>query len=178
MKNLALVLGIILSFSAFSAGLDTSKSQLEWVGTKITGKHNGTVGIKKADLKIKDGEIQSGYILADISKIKVTDLNGTTADKFIGHIQGPDFFEVAKYPTAKFKIDKVENGYLIGELTIKGKTHPEKVKYMRKDNVYQGSLVFNRTKYDMVYGSGSFFKGLGDKVIHDDVELGFKLVLK
>lgn len=178
MKNLIVAFGLILSFSAFGLKLDKSASQIEWVGTKVTGKHNGTVAIKEAKLNMKKGELKDGYIVADLSGIKVSDLSGEWAGKFLTHIQGPDFFEIKKYPTARFKINKVENGYFIGDLTIKGKTNSEKVKYMKKDNTYEGSLVFNRTKYDMIYGSGSFFKGLGDKVVHDDVELKFKLVLK
>jgi polyisoprenoid-binding protein YceI len=178
MKNLLLTLGLLLSFSAFSIKLDKSQSQIEWLGTKVTGKHNGTVPIKTADLKFKDGEIQNGVIVANLSDIKVTDMSGEWAKKFLVHIQGPDFFEIKKYPTAQFKINKVESGYFYGNLTIKGKTHAEKVKYIKIKNTYEGSLVFDRTKYDMIYGSGSFIKGLGDKAIHDDVQLKFKLVLK
>ena len=171
-------MGLILSHSVFAIKVDTTSSQLKWTGTKITGKHFGTVGIKKAKLKAKSGQIKSGYILADLSKIKIDDLEGEWAQKFVGHIQSPDFFNIKKYPTARFDIEEVKNGYFHGKLTIKGKTHKEKVKFIKKDNTYEGSLVFDRTKYDMRYGSGSFFKNLGDKVIHDDVRLDFKLVLK
>ena len=30
-------------------------------------------------------------------------------------------------------------------------------------------VVFDRSKYDIQYGSGSFFEGLGDNLINDDV---------
>ncbi|MFN4197892.1 MAG: YceI family protein, partial [Flavobacterium sp.] len=33
------------------------------------------------------------------------------------------------------------------------------------------SFKVDRTKYDIKYGSGSFFDNLGDKAIYDDFEL-------
>jgi hypothetical protein len=34
----------------------------------------------------------------------------------------------------------------------------------------------NRTLFGIKYGSGSFFQGLGDKVIYDDFTLAFNVV--
>ena len=178
MKNLLLIISLLVGQSVFAMKVDTKASQLNWKGTKVTGEHFGTVGIKEAKLETKAGEIKSGVIIADLSDIKIKDISGDWANKFVGHMQSKDFFNIKKYPIATFKIEEVKNGYFIGKMTIKGKTHTEKVKYIKKDNTYSGSLVFNRTKYDMKYGSGSFFDNLGDKVIHDDVNLDFKLVLK
>ena len=36
-------------------------------------------------------------------------------------------------------------------------------------------LVIDRTKFDVRYGSGSFFDNLGDKTISDDFKLDVKL---
>ena len=36
-------------------------------------------------------------------------------------------------------------------------------------------LVFDRSKYNVRYGSGSFFENLGDRLILDDIELEVKL---
>jgi hypothetical protein len=36
-------------------------------------------------------------------------------------------------------------------------------------------MTINRAKYDVRYGSGSFFQGLGDKLIYDDFTLDFGL---
>ena len=63
-------------------------------------------------------------------------------------------------------------------LTIKSKTNPIKVSYTKKGKTYSGKLKFDRTKFDMIYGSGNFFKNLGDKIIHDEVVLDFSVVLK
>ena len=41
----------------------------------------------------------------------------------------------------------------------------------------KAKLVFDRSKYDVRYGSGSFFENLGDKLILDDIELEATLVI-
>jgi hypothetical protein len=42
--------------------------------------------------------------------------------------------------------------------------------------VAQGMAKIDRTQYDIKYGSGSFFKGLGDNMIYNDFEIEFNLV--
>ena len=63
-------------------------------------------------------------------------------------------------------------------IIYKDKTNPISVSYKKEGKTYTGKMVFDRTKYNIVYGSGNFFKNLGDKVIHDDVEVNFSIVLK
>jgi len=114
----------------------------------------------------------------DLSTVKVADLEGEWSDKFLTHIKSDDFFNIEKYPTAKLVIKSVKGNEFTGDLTIKGKTNPVTFTAKQDAKTYQGVLKFNRTKFDMVYGSGSFFKGLGDKMIHDEVNVDFKVVLK
>ena len=40
----------------------------------------------------------------------------------------------------------------------------------------KATVVFDRSEYDVRYGSGSFFDDLGDQVIYDDIALGVELV--
>jgi hypothetical protein len=42
--------------------------------------------------------------------------------------------------------------------------------------VFTGQLVVDRSKFDVRYGSGSFFDNLGDNLIYDDFTLDFKVV--
>jgi len=66
------------------------------------------------------------------SDVEVTvDLNGidTTNPKLDAHLKTPDFFDVAKFPTATFKTTKVEvtgatTGKITGDLTLHGVTKP------------------------------------------------------
>lgn len=184
MKNSILTLlamGFVFSVSA--ADIDTSKSELKWTGTKVTGKHFGKVKFKEGELDFEDGKIEDGEFEVDMTSITVDDLEGEWADKLVGHLKNDDFFSVDKYKTAKLDIDKAvlkgDTYTFTGKLTIKGKTNPVSFDAKKVDDKkYSGKLVFNRTKWDIKYGSGSFFEGLGDKMIHDDVTLEYTLVLK
>ena len=39
-----------------------------------------------------------------------------------------------------------------------------------------GTIVIDRTQFDIKYGSGSFFDNLGDRTINNDFELKFDLM--
>jgi len=41
-----------------------------------------------------------------------------------------------------------------------------------------GTAKLDRTKWDIRYGSGKFFQGLGDKMIYDDFEVTFDITAK
>lgn len=39
------------------------------------------------------------------------------------------------------------------------------------------SLVFDRSKYDVKYGSGTFFENLGDNLILDEINIDVNLAI-
>ena len=127
---------------------------------------------------MEEGKLKSGEVVMDLTSFTVTDLQGEWADKLLGHLKSDDFFNVAKFPEAKLVFDSVENGFVRGQLTIKGKTHPVQFRVSEKDGKYTGVLKFDRTKFGMVYNSGNFFQDLGDKMIDDEVSLNFSVALK
>lgn len=178
--NFLSLMPLLLSFNLMAASVDLDKSSLVWEGSKVTGKHNGTLRFKSAQLQTNATHaITAGEFIVDINSLSVTDLQGEWKDKFENHIKSADFFDTSKYPTSKLVIEKSDNNNkLYGKLTIKGKTNPITIEYKKDGSEYKGVMKFNRTKYDMVYGSGSFFKNLGDKMINDEVKVDFKVVLK
>ena len=65
-----------------------------------------------------------------------------------------------------------KNSYSVtGDLTIKGKTSPVTFSISIYGNKATASLKVDRTKYDIKYGSSSFFDDLKDKAIYDDFDL-------
>ncbi len=174
-----LILAIIVTMtSALAADIDIAKSTLEWRASKISGKHNGRVPFKSGNLEVKNGKVVSGEVVANISEFTVEDISGEWADKFIKHVKNDDFFDVKKYPIATLKIKSVKGNTATGDLTIKAKTNEVTFSMKKEGKSYIGKLTFDRTKFDMIYGSKNFFKNLGDKVIHNEVTLDYKLVLK
>ena len=178
MKNLILIAMLILSTAAMGAELDLTKSELAWKGTKVSGEHVGKISISKAKLDLNKGVIKNAEITVDMNSVTVTDLQGEWAQKFLGHLKSGDFFEVSKYPNAKLKVLKDTGKALEANLTIKDKTNKVTIPYKKNGKTYSGKLVFDRTKFGMIYGSGNFFKNLGDKMINNEVELDFKITLK
>ncbi|MBF0362689.1 MAG: YceI family protein [Oligoflexia bacterium] len=169
--------------TAYSLTIDNSASSFQWTASKLAGKHTGKIFIKSSQLKEgnvankSDFTSTSGTVVMDMESITVEDLSGEMAQKFLGHIKNDDFFQVNKYPTATLKMVKIGKNEIEGELTIKDKTNPVKFSYSKNDQLITGILKFDRTKFNMIYGSGNFFKNLGDKVIHDEVVLEFKVKL-
>lgn len=164
--------------------------QINWIATKVGGKHNGVLIIKDGFLKMQDGKISGGSFLIDMEKIVVLDQQGEWKDKLERHLKGSDegkedhFFNVAKYPTAKFDINKVTllegnesaNHMVYGDLTLKGITKPVSmtVNVMNEnDNVKVQSLPFriDRTEWGVNYNSKKIFADLQDNIINDEITL-------
>lgn len=166
--------------------VDTQKSVLNWNGKKVTGEHSGTIKLSDGALTVDGGKLTGGTFTFDMNSIVNTDLTdpGYNA-KFIGHMKSEDFFNTAKFPTSTFKITKVTpkggNAYdITGNMTIKGITNavtfPATVKTNGNTIEADGKATLDRTKYDIRYGSKSFFENIGDKAIYDDFTVEMKLV--
>ncbi|MEP0305210.1 MAG: YceI family protein, partial [Maribacter dokdonensis] len=103
-------------------------------------------------------------------------------EKLEGHLKSADFFGVESNPTSKLVFTSVkpmnDNSYTVtGDLTIKGITKPVTLVVSMFENKASATLKIDRTKYDIKYGSGSFFDNLGDKAIYDDFDLVVDLAL-
>jgi len=67
---------------------------------------------------------------------------------------------------------------ITADLTIKGITKPINFTATMNENTATADITVDRAKYNVRYGSGSFFEGLGDKMIYDNFDLSVKLVMK
>ena len=185
------ILGIALIFSsAVIAGnyvIDTSSSNVDWFGKKVTGEHNGSINIKEGSLEVASGAIKGGTVIIDMQSITNEDVeNEDYKAKLEGHLKSEDFFSVEKFPTAKLVLTDVEKSgdeySFTGDLTIKGITKPVSFKgksLADADHVkVGGAITIDRSDYDVKYGSSSFFDNLGDKMIYDDFTFNYVLVAK
>lgn len=164
--------------------IDTKSSKVNWVASKVTGStHEGTVNIMEGGLQIADGIISGGKFTIDMTSINVTDLDGGMKEKLEGHLKSDDFFAVEKFKTANLSILKADANMVVAELTIKGISN--KVEFPVEMNIDENgmlkakaSIKVDRSKYDVRYGSDSFFDNLGDKAINNDIEFDVVLVGK
>src|ERR1700742_1870740 len=103
----------------------SSQSNIDWVGKKITGAHNGTISIKSGKLLLTDGKLTGGTFIIDTTSIKILDVTDpATNAQFAGHLASDAFFSSEKYPEAIFDIASVSGNRIDGNLTIKCITHP------------------------------------------------------
>lgn len=189
------ILSVVALFALFASStfsaefkVDTKASQIKWTGEKVTGSHWGYVNIKSGVVNVDDNKIKNGNFDIDMTSMNCKDLDpGEYNDKLIKHLKSDDFFSVDANPVSAFKIKWVkDNGNnsikVTGDLTIKGTT-----KQLTFDAKYtlsgdkltaEATIPVDRTKYDIKYGSGSFFDSLGDKTIYDEFTLDLKLVAK
>lgn len=189
--NVIVALLAIVGLSAFKNGakpvtytVDVAKSSVTWLGKKVAGSHNGTISLKSGSLAIDGAKLTGGSFVIDMTSIK--DADGS--EKLEGHLKADDFFGAEKFPTATFVITKVAgsgaNVTITGNLTIKGTTKPVSFPATVAVNTdgtvsaVAGKITVDRTKYDIKYGSKSFFDSIGDKAIDDNFEIGVKLVAK
>jgi len=85
--------------------VDVSKSKIRWGAGRITGSdQTGNISVKTGNLKIANGKIVGGIFIIDMATI--SDLKGSKAIE--NHLSGEDFFDVGKYPEAKFVLKKTE----------------------------------------------------------------------
>jgi len=183
--GLALVLllaGSVLSF-AQNKTVNTKASVVKWTGDKIGGSHYGEISIKSGQLEFSKNNITRGEVVIDMTSITNTDLEDQAyKQKLVDHLESDDFFGVKNFPTASFVITKASkfvNGKasVSGKITIKGKTEPISFDVVKKGNIYTAKVEIDRSKFDVRYGSNSFFDNLGDKAIDDIFVLDIKLVL-
>ena len=194
-KSIGLLTAVLLTVSAVFAAntkgeklafdIDTKKSKVTWNAKKVTGEHTGNVLLNGGNVWVEKNELVGANVSINMNSISCTDLTDAEWNKkLVGHLKSDDFFSVEKYPKAAFEITSVKkesnNDYTVnGKLTIKGITND--ISFPAKVNIADGLVKANgtakldRTKWDIRYGSGKFFEGLGDKMIYDEFEITFDI---
>jgi len=179
-----------LSFCAFkpviTKKVDTKNSIVKWIGYKVTGQHEGTITLKKGELTFDDNSnLIGGAFVMDMTTINTTDLEGDSKKSLDNHLKDDDFFGVNKFNTSKLVFKKVillskkednsMNYSVNADLTIKDNTNPVTFQINISDNFAYANLKIDRTKFEIKYGSSSFFDGLKDRAIYDEFDLKVNL---
>ena len=179
-----LILVLAISFASFTTisekKVTVKESTITWKGYKVTGEHEGTIALKEGTLIFEDDKLTGGSFVIDMTSIGSTDLEGGMKAKLDGHLKSDDFFGVEKFPTAMLKITKVGGDgkmyKVTGDLTIKGITNSITFDLKMSDSKAAANLKIDRSKFDVRYGSTSFFDDLKDKAIYDEFDLNVNLI--
>jgi polyisoprenoid-binding protein YceI len=144
-------------------------SKIEFIGSKVTGKHNGS-------FKDFSGQIDHAGT-PENSRVSITiktDSIDTDTPDLTKHLKTADFFDVAKYPEATFVSTAIkpggENGAthtVTGNLTMHGVTKaitfPATINVTPDAATVESSFSINRKDFGINYA------GAADNLIRDDV---------
>lgn len=150
-------------------------SKIEFVGSKVTGSHNGSFE-KFSGAVDYTGQIETSKVTITIETASVkTDAEGLTK-----HLQTPDFFDVAKFPEAKFESTEIKAGgdkgashTVTGNLTLHGATKsitfPASIAVEGEAITVNSTFHINRKDFGINYAGGA------DNLIRDEVVMTLKV---
>ncbi|MBX3189200.1 MAG: YceI family protein [Labilithrix sp.] len=149
---------------------DQSTSKVAWVGSKVTGKHDGGFSTFKGSVDVVDGDPEKSKVDVEIDAASIT----SDAEKLTGHLKSADFFDVEKHPKATFASTSIKKGgdkgashTVTGNLTIKGitkaVTFPATIQASADQSSVDADFAINRRDFSLNYA------GMPNDLIRDDV---------
>ena len=153
--------------------ITSENSKIEWIGSKVTGSHNGS--FKKFSGVIDyagQPEKSRVHITIDTSSVQADD------PKLTEHLKTADFFDVAKFPQATFESTEIKPGgekgathTVTGNLKLHGVTKsisfPATINATPGLITVQTNFAINRKDFGINYA------GAADNLIRDEVVLKF-----
>jgi polyisoprenoid-binding protein YceI len=151
-------------------------SKIQWTGSKVTGKHEGSFSQFTGSVNITDGKLDNARIEITIDMASLA----VEPEKLAGHLKSPDFFDVAQFPKATFTstgiapADQPSTYTITGNLTMHGVTKsitfPSYVVLTDKDLKASTMFSINRKDFGLVY------PGMPDDLIRDEVLIRLTIV--
>jgi polyisoprenoid-binding protein YceI len=154
--------------------IDTAQSKVGFVGSKITGSHEGGFNEFQGTIEVanNDPTASSVVVVIDTTSMWADD------DRLTKHLKSPDFFDVESMPEATFEstsIETSEEGYTVtGNLMLHGITKsvsfPAQIEIAPDRVTAQAEFFVKRFDFEIVY------PGKPDDLIRDEVVIKFDLV--
>jgi rhodanese-related sulfurtransferase len=172
--------------------LDLAESWVEWTGRNLLNAHHGRIALRRGMLTLRNGRLMGGEIVFEMNAITCYDLTGSPLhDVLITHLRSDDFFDTARFPEATLVIAGAvtppgatpgsPNLAVSGELTMKGITAP--LQFSASVGVTpdgrlaaQADFDFDRSRWNVLYGSGKFFQRVGGHLVNDMIGIRLRIV--
>lgn len=171
--------------------VDTTTSKIRFTGNGVGKNHPGIFKLSGGTVAIANDQITGGQFTINIASMNMEEEGDMFQNKLKGHLLSGDFFDAAKFGTAKFEITKVEpyvkndkdssvvegaNFSVSGNLTLKEDTKnitfPARIDLDGNTLKAKGNFNIDRTQWRMNYGND---KTLGDKFISETVNIELDL---
>ncbi|HRO43724.1 MAG TPA: YceI family protein [Flavipsychrobacter sp.] len=174
--------------------VDTQASRIRFVGHGVGKNHPGIFKLSSGNVAVANNQITGGSFVININSMELEEKGGMFDEKLHPHLMSGDFFDAAKFGTAKFEITGVQpyekndgdtsivegaNFRVSGNFILKDATKnisfPAKIDL--DDNTLKAKANFDidRTQWQMNYGND---KTLGDKFISEKVNIELDLQAK
>lgn len=165
--------------SAVKYTFSNADSKIEFVGAKVTRKHDGSFQTFTGSVNLVDNDPTKSSVTTEIDVASVK----TDDEKLTGHLKTPDLLDVEKFPKAKFTSTSIKAGgdkgathTVTGNLELHGVTKsisfPATIKLGGDSVDVDAEFVINRKDFGVVY------PGMPDDLIKDDVLLKLQLRAK
>ncbi len=157
--------------------VDAASSTVGFVGSKVTGKHEGKFQKFTGSISVAGGQATKIAFEVETASVK------TDADKLDTHLQAPDFFDSAKFPKATFTSTAIKAGgeggathTISGDLELRGvkKNISFPATIHVSADAADGTAEFSINRKDF----GITIAGKTDDLIRDDVLLKLSLKAK
>lgn len=172
---LALTIGLFTNLSA--QNFKTKKARtLTWIGKAAYGSYEprGEIKLKSAQMNIEENTLTSLELIIDMKSLSH---DNSRLEK---HLKNADFFEVDKYPQARFVLKEPvsleeQTLKLRGMLKVKDKTQFEEfevaITQLEDEVVLQFKVNVNRIDYGVTYNSPTLFQTMKNDAIDDNFQL-------
>lgn len=174
--------------------IDRELSVVEWSGRNINNRHHGRIAVSSGEIVVEGGRPRSGRIALDMTTISNLDLQDEGwRSMLLKHLKSDDFFYVDCYPEVVFElrgaslIDKstpgTPNMEIAGVLTIKETARSicfPAIIAPQDDGALKAhaALDFDRTLWNVCYGSGKLYERLGMHLVNDMISVEMFLIAR
>jgi polyisoprenoid-binding protein YceI/rhodanese-related sulfurtransferase len=172
--------------------IDIKKSKIDWTGRNLMGAHTGTIYLREGCIEVEGGHPVRGSFVVDMNTMTNSDIEeNDMRQMLIAHLKSDDFFDTEHFPDAQFRLSKITvlpeakpgspNCEVCGDLTMKGVSGDLAFRAILGQTA-EGLLAadahfdIDRTRWNVLYGSGKFYEKLGKHLVHDEISLALKLV--
>lgn len=154
--------------------VSTEGSKIGFVGAKVTAQHVGAFKSFTGKVSLADGKIEGGKVEFEVKTADMVVDDGK-APKLEGHLKSPDFFDVEKFPTARFVSTAIKAGSdqpdmthtVTGDFEIRGVkrtvTFPAQIEVGAAGVTAKTEFGINRKDFGIEYA------GMPDDLIKDNV---------
>ena len=138
------------------------ESTIDFVGSKVTGSHEGGFKQFEGVIAVADGKIVAP------SKITIQmDSLWSDSDRLTGHLKNADFFDVPNIPTSEFAVTSMTESEITGNLTLHGVT--KSITFPAEVNITDTEVTL-KAEFDIKrFDFGIVYKGKADDLIRDEV---------